>query len=77
MQRLRNHALAGAVLARQEDVRVGGADARNHLEDGAHGGGLSNEIGPALAAEQLILLLEAVVGPDGGAQLDLVADDGN
>ncbi|MEI2659907.1 MAG: hypothetical protein V9G11_08230 [Bifidobacterium adolescentis] len=35
------------------------------LEHGPHGGGLGDEVGAALAAEELVFLLEAAVGAHG------------
>ena len=76
VQRLGDHALAGAVFAGDEDVGVGGADARDDVEHGPHGGRLGDEVRAALAAEQLVFLLEPAVGAHGAAQVDLVLDDG-
>ena len=78
VQGLGNETFAGAVFAGDEDVGIGGTDARDDLEHGAHGGGLREEVGAGLAAaaEQFVFLLETAVGADGAAELELVADDG-
>ena len=75
VQRLGDHALARAVFAGDENIGVGRADAREDIEHGAHRGGLGDEGGAALAAEQLVFLLEPAVGPHRVAQFHLIADD--
>ena len=45
VQRLRHHALAGAVLAGDEHVGVGRSDARDHLQHRPHGGGFGDQLG--------------------------------
>jgi hypothetical protein len=76
VQRPRDHALAGAVLAQDQHVRVGRPDAGDHLEDALHRGGLGHQAGHALAAQQRVLSLEPLPLSQGLAQLDLRPDDG-
>ena len=72
------HFLAGAVLAGDEDVGVGGADARDELEDGVHGGGGGDEVGGVgdPGAEDAVFGFEPLGAAVGAVELDLLAEDG-
>jgi len=63
VDRLRDEALAGPVLTRDEDVRIGRAHPRDEVEDRPHRGGLRDEGRPLLAAQELVLLLQPPVSP--------------
>ena len=58
VQRGGDRALAGAVLAGDEHVRVGGADPLDHLQHGPHRRGLGDQQRPALVAQRPVLGLE-------------------
>ena len=75
VQRPRDDALAGAVLAEHEDVGVRRADARDHLQHVLHRRRLGDDLGKAFAAEQRVLGLEPLALAERLAQLDLRADD--
>ena len=77
MQRLRDGALAGAVLAGDQDVGVGRADPRDQLEHRAHRGRLGDQRGAvgALVAQDAVLGLEPLAAPQRAGQLDLRAND--
>ena len=78
VDRLGDHALAGAVLPGDEGRwRRRGRRARSISSTGRMAADCAMRIGPALAAQQLVLLLQPPVGADRAAQLDLVADDGD
>ena len=51
MKRLRDHFLSCAVLARDQDIRVGRSHARDQLKYRLHGRRLRNERGPACGAQ--------------------------
>ena len=76
VQRLRDESFAGAVLAGDEDVGVGGADARDHVEHRLHGGRLGDQAGKLLGAQQAIFCFEALAFAQRAAQFDLGAEDG-
>ena len=71
MQRLRHQSLAGAVLAGDEDVRVGRADAGDHVEDRAHGRRLGDQLRKALGAQRAVLRFQALSAAQGAAEFDL------
>ena len=75
VQRPRDDALAGAVLAEDQDVGVRGTDARDHLQHALHRRRLGDQLGHALAAQQRVLGLEPLALAQRLAQLDLRADD--
>ena len=76
MERARHDALAGAVLAGDQDVGVRRPDAGDHLEDRPHRGRLGDEVGAAVAAQRQVLRLEPLLPAQGPAELDLRAQDG-
>ena len=59
VQQLGDNLLAGAVLAGDEHVGVGGADLRDQLEHRLHGGRAGDELRHAFGAEQAIFKLQA------------------
>ena len=75
MQRLRHEALAGAVLAGDEDVGVGWPDAIDHLQDGAHRGRLGDQRGAALGG-RACLRFEAPGPAQRPSELHLRPQDG-
>src|SRR5207248_6782032 len=77
MQCSRHHFLPAAWLTRDQNVRIGWADSRDHLEHRLHGRSLSDHRGQIVAAQKLILSLEALPTPERFAQLELRAHDGS
>ncbi len=77
VKRLGGDFLARAVLARDEDVRVRRPYARDQLADGLHGPRLGDQLGAPFGAQQAVLRLQAQASPQGLAQLDLSAQDGD
>ena len=77
VKRLGGHFLARAVLARDEDVRVRRPHARDQLAHGLHGPRLGDQLGAPFGAQQAVLRLQAQASPQGLAQLDLSAKDGD
>ncbi len=75
MKRLRHEALARAVLAGDEDVGVGRADAIDHLQDRAHRRRLGDERGAALGGRSC-LRFEASGTAQRPSELHLRAQDG-
>ena len=71
MQRLRHQPLAGAVFARDQDIGVRRADARNHIEHRLHGGRLRDQAGKLPRAQQLILGFQNLPFAQRASQLDL------
>ena len=76
MQRLRHQPFAGAVLAGDEHVGVGGAHARDHVEHRPHGRRLRDQLREALGAQGAILGFQALSFAQRAAQLDLRFEDG-
>ena len=76
MEGLGHDFLAGAVLAGDEDVGVGGADAGHEIDDGAHGGGFGDEVWCALGAEETVFGLQALGATLELEEFDLSAEDG-
>ena len=72
-----HRALAGAVLAGDEHVRVRGADPLDHLEHGAHRLGLGDQQRPALVAQRPVLGLEPLPAAERARQLGLRAQGGD
>ncbi len=71
VQPLGHDFLAGPVLAADEDVRIGGRHAVHELEDRPHRGGLRDQLGRAVPAQQPILALQPARAPERAAELDL------
>jgi len=59
VQRLRHDFFAGAVLAGDQHVCVGRADAADEIEDGPHGRRFGNHGGAGFGAQQTIFRFEA------------------
>ena len=76
VQRLRDQSLAGAVFAGDEDVGVGRADARDHVEHRAHGRRLRDQLRKALGAQRAILRLQALPLAQRAAEFDLRLENG-
>ena len=76
VQRLRDQALAGAVLAGDQDVGVGGADARDHLQHRLHRRGVRDQVRLAVAAQHQVLGFEPLAAAQRARQLDLRPHDG-
>ena len=77
VQRLRDGALARAVLAGEQHVGVGRTHSRNQIEHRAHRDGLGDQrgaVGP-LIAQDPVLCLEPLAAAQGAGQLDLCAHD--
>ena len=68
-----HHPLAGAVLAGDQDVGVGGADPLDQLEHRLHGLGLGDQGGRPLAAQGAVLGLQPLPPAQRPPQLDLGA----
>jgi hypothetical protein len=75
MQRHRDDALARAVLARDEHVRVGRPQPRDHLEDRLHRGRVGNQVRPRLVAQHPVLGLQALPAAQRAPEIDLRPDD--
>ncbi len=71
VERPRDEALARAVLARDEDVRVGRPDAGDHLQHRLHGGRIGDDVRLSFAAQHQVLGLEALSAAQRPAQLGL------
>ena len=71
----RDGALAASVLAGDEDVRVGGPDARDHLQHGPHRLRLGQEVGRLPFAEQAVLDLQPLAAAQGARELGLRLQD--
>ena len=76
VQGLRDQSLAGAVFAGDEDVGVGGADTRDHVEHRAHGGRLGDQLRKALGAQRAVLRFQALSAAQGAAEFDLRLQNG-
>ena len=74
-QRLRDQRLAGAVLAGDEDVGVGGTDAGDDLQDRPHRRRLGQDGRAAVGLQRLVGGLELPAAPDRPTELGLRADD--
>jgi len=68
--------LSGAMLAGDENVCVGGADARDQVHHGAHGGGFGDQGGAAIGAEEAVFGFEALAFPQGLREFDLRFENG-
>ena len=75
MQRLRHGALAGAVLAGDEDVGFRRPDARDQLEHRPHRHRLGDEHRPHVRLERSVFRLEPLLAAQRARQLHLRADD--
>ena len=75
VQRLRDQALAGAVLAGDQDVGVRRSDARDHLEHRPHGGRLGEDRRSSVGLQRLVRGLELAPAANGAAELGLRAHD--
>ena len=73
MQRLRDDLLARPVLAGDEDVRAGRANATDKIEHRAHHGSGGDEVGRAFRAENAVLSFQEVGAALGVVQLHLGA----
>jgi hypothetical protein len=73
MQQARDDALAGAVLAQDEHVGIGGRDAAQLLQHRLHRRRLGNELALLVALEDLVLAAQARVLPPAVGQCQLVA----
>ena len=73
---LRHDFLARAVLAGDQHVGVGGADARHHLQHGLHGARLGDERGQAFRAQKAVLRLQHVCLALHAMQIELRAQHG-
>ena len=71
VQEAGDEALPGAVLARDEDGGVGGADALDQVQDGLHRPGLGHEGGKPFPAKQGVLGLEPKRPAHGRGELQL------
>ena len=76
MQRLRHQSFAGAVLAGDQYVGIGRTHARDHVQDRLHGGGLCDQTGKLLRAQQAILGFQDLPFAQSAPQLDLGAQNG-
>ena len=76
MQGLRDDFLAGAVLAGDQNVGVGGADAGDRLQHGLHGGRGGDEFRTALGPEQAVFRCQTFGLLQRAMQFDLRAQDG-
>ena len=75
MESVRHHFLSGAVLAADEHIGVGRADAGDQLEHRPHGFRFPNQRGSGLGAEQAVFRFEPRRAPQGLTQLNLRAQD--
>lgn len=73
---LGDHFLSGSVLAGDEDVGVGGADAGNGGEDGLHRRRGGDHFREAVGAEDAVLGFKMLGAADGVLEVDLGAEDG-
>ena len=76
MQGLRHQAFAGAVLAGDEHVGVGGADARDHVQHRPHGRGMGDQLGESFGAQGAVFGFQALAFAQRAAQFDLRLEDG-
>ena len=76
MQQAGDESLAGAVLARDKHVGVGGPDAGDDFQHRLHGRGLSDQARAVLAAQHPGLLLQALLRTQACSVGDLIAHDG-
>src|ERR1017187_9435125 len=58
MEQLGNYFLAGAMLARDENIGIRRANLTNQLKHGLHGGSASDKLGHAFSAEEAIFKFE-------------------
>ena len=75
VQRLRDHALAGAVLAGDQHVGIRRPDALNQLEHRPHGRRLGDQQRPHVRLQRSVLGFEPLLPAQRARQLDLRADD--
>ena len=76
VQRLRDESLAGAVFAGDQDIGVGRAHPRDHVQHRPHGRGVGDELREALGAQRAVFRLQALAFAQRPAELDLGLEDG-
>ena len=76
MQGPRHNLFSRAVLARDQDIRVGRSNAGYGLEHGLHGRGRGNELGTSLSLQQAILRGKPLGALQCPAQVNLGPKDG-
>ena len=76
MQCLRNHFLTASVFACNKDIRVGGANPCNRLQDGLHRRRRGDELRTTLNLEKPVLRRESLGALEGAMQFDLRPQNG-
>src|SRR5438105_4373154 len=76
MESARDHFFPAARFAGNQHIRIRGSDTRDHVKYRPHGRSLSDHGGQIIAAEELILSLQALAAAECFAELELRVHDG-